>query len=89
MWVGTATDNPAAQTALSASERDAIMNVEECDPATTPPEDFEARMRNQSVDAVIASIRGADTNSIQALLGVAEREGVELRVRPGVPLQSG
>jgi hypothetical protein len=89
MWVGTATENAAAQTALSASERDAIMNVDECDPATTTPEDFEARMRNQSVDAVIASMRGADTNSIQALLGVAEREGVELLVRPGVPLQSG
>jgi hypothetical protein len=89
MWVGTATENAAAQTALSASERDAIMNVDECDPATTTPGDFEARMRNQSVDAVIASMRGADTNSIQALLGVAEREGVELLVRPGVPLQSG
>ncbi|MDB4474113.1 sugar transferase [Opitutaceae bacterium] len=89
LWVGTNEENIAAQAALSATERDVIINVDECDPATTSPEDFETRMRSESIDAVIASMRGADTQAIQSLLAVAEREGVELLVRPGVPLQSG
>lgn len=89
LWVGTTEENSIAQAALSATERDAIINVDACDPATTSPEAFATRMRSESIDAVIASMRGADTKAIQSLLAVAEREGVELLVRPGVPLQSG
>ena len=45
LWVGTAAENAAARAALSASERDAIVNVAECTPADTSPDDFEALMR--------------------------------------------
>lgn len=89
LWVGTAAENFAAQSALSAMEREAIVTVGDCDPATTTPQDFEALMRRESIDAVIASMHGVDTSDMQPLLAVGEREGVELLVRPGVPLQSG
>ena len=70
-------------------EREAIITVSECDPATTTPSDFEDLMHRESIDAVIASMRGVDTIAMQPLLAIGEREGVELLVRPGVPLQSG
>lgn len=88
LWLGTAVENSRARKALTGMERDALTTVQDIDPAELTTEALEALLHEESVDAVVASMEGVDTNRLRALLTVVERKGVELVVRTGMPLGS-
>lgn len=88
LWLGTATENQRAQAALTGMEREAILSVGECDPQSLDAPAFNARLHRDEVDAVVASLAGTDAATVAPLLAVCEREGIELLIRPGLPLGS-
>jgi exopolysaccharide biosynthesis polyprenyl glycosylphosphotransferase len=84
LWLGSADENLAVQTALSGLERDAVESVGECDPHTTSVAEFVARLHRDAVNIVVVSFAGYDRDKLAPLLVAAEREGVELVLRPGL-----
>ncbi len=88
LWLGTPAENTAAQAALSGLERDALSSVAECDPALTHSAQLVELLHAKSIDAVVANMAGADPARMKPLLDACESEGVELLIRPGLPLGS-
>ncbi|MCF3650984.1 sugar transferase [Synoicihabitans lomoniglobus] len=88
LWLGTAVENQRAQASLSAMEREALITVATADPGQTAASAFVELLHEQEIDAVIASLGEVDRASVAPLLEACEREGIELLVRPGLPLGS-
>ncbi|WP_221031841.1 sugar transferase [Actomonas aquatica] len=88
LWLGSAAENRVAQAALSGMEREALHTVAERDPATLNSADLAALLHTEAIDAVIANLAGTDADRIKPLLDTCESEGVELLIRPGLPLGS-
>ncbi len=88
LWLGSPAENRIAQNALSGLERDALSTAAECDPATTDAAAFIDLLHQHAIDAVVANMAGADPARIKPLLDACESEGVELLIRPGLPLGS-
>ncbi len=88
LWLGTAAENRHAQAALSGMEREALISVTERDPATLNSADLAALLHRESIEAVVANMAGSDPQHLKPLLDVCESEGVELLIRPGLPLGS-
>lgn len=88
IWLGTPAENERAQQALTGMERESLSMVAELDPAELTPDELEHRLHRDAVDAVIASMEGADHEQLRGLLEVVERKGVELVVRTGISVGS-
>lgn len=88
LWLGTPTVNAAAEAALSGMEREALVSVARCDPADLGAAAFVGLLHREHIDAVIASVEGTTPGRLQPLLSACEAEGIELLVRPGLPIGS-
>lgn len=88
LWLGTAEETQRARAALTGMERESLTTIASLDPAEVTAGELEHLLHHESIDAVIASIRGTETERMRPLLEVVERKGAELLVRTGVPLGS-
>ncbi len=88
LWLGQPDENRSAQASLTGMERESIITVAAVSPETLAPADLEDLLHRESIDAVVASIKGVDTTRLRPLVAVVERKGVELVVRTGMPVGS-
>lgn len=84
LWLGHPAENQRVQTALSGLEREAIESVGECDPQQVSVDDFVRRLHHDAVNVVVVSLAGVEREKLAPLLAAAEREGVEVLLRPGL-----
>ena len=88
LWLGTDFENARAQQALTGMERESLTTIGSLDPTKITVGELEQILHRDTVDAVIASIEGTNTEQWRPLLAAVERKGVELVVRTGVPIGS-
>lgn len=84
LWVGTPGENRRLRDALTRTERAAIEETGEFDPAVQPAEDFVRLLHDQAVNVVILSLAGVDRTQASRVLLACSHEGVEVVVRPGL-----
>src|SRR5690606_23358680 len=66
-----------------------IVSVGECDPSAIATAEFVRRLHAESIDAVVASVRGTPADALAPLLQACENEGIELLLRPDLPVRAG
>jgi exopolysaccharide biosynthesis polyprenyl glycosylphosphotransferase len=88
LWVGTLAENTRLRSALSAGERDLIVDAGDLDPQQASPEDLRRRLHEEGINAVVLSLVGVEPARLAPLLTTCEREGVEVIVRPGLSASS-
>ncbi len=88
LWVGTLSENARLRSALSAGERDLIVDAGDLDPREASPEDLRRRLHEEGINAVVLSLVGVEPARLAPLLTTCEREGVEVIVRPGLSASS-
>ena len=86
LWVGSSSANQTAKAALSGIERESIFDLGESAPDSTTPSELEERLHEESIEAVVFSLEGVHESSVKPLVEVCEREGVEVLIRPNLPV---
>lgn len=84
LWIGLPEENTRLRAALSAGERDLIVDVGDLDPRASPAMELRRRLHDEGINAVMLSLVGLDPTLLTPLLEICEREGVEVIVRPGL-----
>lgn len=88
LWIGSPDENARLRAALSAGERDLIVDAGEFDPGKDPTDELRRRLHGDGINAVVLSLVGLDPAQVTPLLTMCEREGVEAIVRPGLTAAS-
>ncbi len=88
LWIGTPGENARIRAALSAGEKDLIVDAGEFDPRQAPPDELRRRLHHDGINAVVLSLVEIDPSQVAPLLTMCEREGVEAIVRPGLKAAS-
>lgn len=88
VWIGGSDENQRAQVNLSGIENDTLITVAEFDPATADDEAFVKLLHDNAVNAVVCNLAGCDPARLAPLLAACEREGVEVLIRPGLPIRA-
>ena len=86
LWIGRTEENQRGAGRLSAAERESLVTVGEFDPGRVPLAELGRLLHEQSVNLAIIAAAGVPTAEIAAVLSVLRREGVEILLRPGLPL---
>jgi exopolysaccharide biosynthesis polyprenyl glycosylphosphotransferase len=84
LWVGDRGENHRLREVLTRTERAAIEEVGEFDPARQPADEFVRLLHEQAVNVVILNLAGVERTQASRVLLACSHEGVEVVVRPGL-----
>jgi len=87
-WLGTIEQNDAVRAALKSDEQEAVLTVGSADPTQISPKELSELLHDKSIDVVVTSMEGVDTNKLRPLLTVIRGKGLDLVIRPGVAIGS-
>ncbi len=86
LLIGRPEENRRGSSRLTPAERESLVTAGEFEPGTRPLAELSRLLHEQSVNLAIVAAAGVPESEIAAVLSVLRREGVEILLRPGVPL---